>query len=69
MTYDITPEIRRLEITDIPQLIECVKRCYGDSYPFKEIYDSAALEKIISSKMMYSVVAQHPDGQIMAIAH
>lgn len=65
MTYDITPEIRRLEITDIPQLIECVKRCYGDSYPFKEIYDSAALEKIISSKMMYSVVAQHPDGQII----
>ena len=65
MTNEITPEIRRLEITDIPQLIECVKRCYGDSYPFKEIYDSAALEKIISSKMMYSVVAQHPDGRII----
>lgn len=65
MTNDISPEIRRLKVEDIPQLIQCIKRCYGDSYPFHEMYDPAALQKIVDTKMMYSVVAQHPDGHII----
>jgi N-acetylglutamate synthase-like GNAT family acetyltransferase len=65
MTFDITPEIRRLKIEDIPQLIECIRRCYGDSYPFHDMYDPVALQKIVADKLMYSVVAQHPDGHLI----
>jgi N-acetylglutamate synthase-like GNAT family acetyltransferase len=65
MTNEIIPEIRLLEIEDIPQLIACLKRCYGDSYPFKEMYDPVALEKIINAKMMHSVVAEHPNGHLI----
>jgi hypothetical protein len=65
MPFDITPEIRRLKVEDIPQLIECIRRCYGDSYPFHDMYDPVALHKIVDDKMMYSVVAQHPDGHLI----
>lgn len=65
MTNDITPKIRRLKIEDIPQLINCIKRCYGESYPFHEMYDPAALQKMVEEKLMYSVVAQHPDGHLI----
>lgn len=65
MTNEIIPEIRPLKIEDIPRLIECFRRCYGDSYPFKEMYDPVALEEIINTKMMYSVVAEHPDGHLI----
>jgi N-acetylglutamate synthase-like GNAT family acetyltransferase len=65
MPFDITPEIRRLKVEDIPQLIECIRRCYGDSYPFHDMYDPVALQKIVDDKMMYSVVAQHPDGHLI----
>ena len=65
MPNEITPEIRPLIVKDIPQLINCIKRCYGDSYPFKEMYDPAALQKMVEDKLMYSVVAQHPDGHLI----
>lgn len=65
MTYDITPEIRTLNVADIPQLINCVRRCYGDSYPFHEMYDPVAIKKIVDEKLMHSVVAQHPDGHLI----
>ena len=65
MTSDITPEIRPLKIEDIPQLIDCIKRCYGDSYPFHELYDPVALQKIVEDELMYSVVAEHPDGHLI----
>jgi RimJ/RimL family protein N-acetyltransferase len=65
MTFNITPEIRRLNVKDIPQLIECIRRCYGDSYPFHDMYDPVALQKLVEDKLMYSVVAQHPDGHLI----
>ena len=65
MANDITPEIRLLTVGDIPQLINCIKRCYGDSYPFHEMYDPAALQKLVDDKLMHSVVAQHPDGHLI----
>ena len=65
MANEITPEIRPLKVADIPHLIDCVKRCYGDSYPFHEMYDPVALQKIIDDKLMHSVVAQHPDGHLI----
>ena len=65
MANDITPEIRLLTVSDIPQLINCIKRCYGDSYPFHEMYDPVALQKLVDDKLMHSVVAQHPDGHLI----
>lgn len=65
MANEITPEIRLLKVADIPHLIDCVKRCYGDSYPFHEMYDPVALQKIVDDKLMHSVVAQHPDGHLI----
>jgi len=65
MSNDITPIIRLLKVADIPQLIDCVKRCYGDSYPFHEMYDPVALQKMVDDKLMHSVVAQHPDGHLI----
>ncbi len=65
MTDTITPNIRLLNADDIPQLIDCVRRCYGDSYPFHEMYDPAALKKMVDDKLMHSVVAQHPDGHLI----
>ena len=65
MSNNITPEIRLLKVADIPQLIDCVKRCYGDSYPFHEMYDPVALQKMVDDKHMHSVVAQHPDGHLI----
>jgi RimJ/RimL family protein N-acetyltransferase len=65
MNNDISPEIRLLAVSDIPQLIDCIKRCYGDSYPFHEMYDPAALQKLVDDKLMHSVVAQHPDGHLI----
>ncbi|MBU3623068.1 GNAT family N-acetyltransferase [Polynucleobacter sp. AP-Latsch-80-C2] len=65
MANEITPEIRLLKVADIPHLIDCVRRCYGDSYPFHEMYDPVALQKIVDDKLMHSVVAQHPDGHLI----
>ena len=65
MANDITPEIRLLTVSDIPQLINCIKRCYGDSYPFHEMYDPVALQRLVDDKLMHSVVAQHPDGHLI----
>lgn len=65
MSNNITPEIRLLKVADIPQLIDCIKRCYGDSYPFHEMYDPVALQKMVDDKHMHSVVAQHPDGHLI----
>jgi ribosomal protein S18 acetylase RimI-like enzyme len=65
MANEIILEIRPLIVNDIPQLINCIKRCYGDSYPFKEMYDPLALQKLVDEKLMHSVVAQHPDGHLI----
>ncbi len=65
MANEITLEIRPLIVNDIPQLINCIKRCYGDSYPFKEMYDPLALQKLVDEKLMHSVVAINTDGHLI----
>ncbi|MFM2028887.1 MAG: hypothetical protein RL517_78 [Pseudomonadota bacterium] len=65
MTNTNSPEIARLKPSDLPQLIDCVRRCYGDSYPNKVMYDIDQLEGVIEDKLMHSVVAKLGDGQIV----
>ncbi len=65
MNNETSPAITRLELTDLSQLIDCVRRCYGESYPNKVMYDISQLEEIIDNKLMHSVVAKLGDGQIV----
>ena len=65
MNNETSPAITRLDLTDLPQLIDCVRRCYGESYPNKVMYDISQLEEIIDNKLMHSVVAKLGDDQIV----
>ena len=65
MTDNAPLEIRQLQIEDIPHLIECIQRCYGDSYPIKVMYDKEKLADIISAKQMLSIIAKNDVGQII----
>jgi len=65
MTNETSPAITRLDLADLPQLVDCVRRCYGESYPNAVMYDISLLEEIVESKLMHSVVAKTEDGQIV----
>jgi RimJ/RimL family protein N-acetyltransferase len=65
MTNTTPPEITRLTLADLPQLINCVRSCYGESYPNKMMYDINQLEECIENKLMHSVVAKRDNGQIV----
>ncbi len=65
MNSDNAPAITPLNLADLPQLIDCVRRCYGDSYPSKVMYDISQLEEVLENKLMHSVVAKLRDGQIV----
>jgi RimJ/RimL family protein N-acetyltransferase len=65
MTELISPEITTLSLEDIPHLINCVRRCYGDSYTNPVMYDAAQLKDAIVTKKMYSIVAKLENNQII----
>jgi RimJ/RimL family protein N-acetyltransferase len=65
MTDTISPTITALDLDDIPHLIDCVRRCYGESYDNPMMYDVAQLEDVINKKQMYSVVAKLDDGRVI----
>ena len=65
METNITPNIASLELDDIPHLIDCVRRCYGDSYTNPMMYDPAQLKDAVLAKLLHSVVAKLDDGQII----
>jgi RimJ/RimL family protein N-acetyltransferase len=65
MTTDITFDIEPLGLTDIVPLIDCVKRCYGESYPNPVMYDPAQLKEVIDSKLMHSVITKLPSGEVI----
>jgi hypothetical protein len=54
-----------LQIEDIPKLIECVRRCYGESYPFKQIYSPSALEELVLNQFMHSVVCKDANQNVL----
>lgn len=65
MTDTINFDIAPLQPTDIRPLIDCVRRCYGESYPNPVMYDSSQLKEIIDAKLMHSVIAKLPNGKII----
>ena len=65
MSSSPSPEITRLELHELPQLVDCVRRCYGESYPNTAMYDVDQLKEMITNKLMHSVIAKLSDGQII----
>ena len=62
---EINPNIDILESEDVAYLIDCVRRCYGDSYPNPLMYEADRLKEVINSKLMHSIIAKHSDGHII----
>jgi hypothetical protein len=65
MDANLTPKIASLELKDIPHLIDCVRRCYGNSYPNPIMYDADNLKAAIEAKQIHSVVAKLGSDQII----
>ncbi|MBU3578535.1 GNAT family N-acetyltransferase [Polynucleobacter sp. 73C-SIWE] len=65
MDTNFTPKVAPLELDDIPRLIDCVRRCYGDSYTNPMMYDPVQLKEAVLAKLLHSVVAKLDDGQII----
>jgi RimJ/RimL family protein N-acetyltransferase len=65
MTDTISPTITALDLDDIPHLIDCVRRCYGESYTNPIMYDAEQLREAIVTKKMYSIVAKLENNQII----
>lgn len=65
MDTNLNFTIAPLEFEDIPHLIDCVRRCYGESYDNPIMYDVDQLKSVIDSKQMYSVVAKLANGQVI----
>ena len=57
--------IETLQPKDISNLIDCVRRCYGNSYPNKMMYDSEKIKVAIESRIMHSVVALNQNGRVI----
>ncbi len=56
--------IRNLEPSDLDSLIECVRRCYGDSYPEADFYDRDALNEQLITGRLISNIAVTPEGGV-----
>ncbi|MGV0962889.1 MAG: GNAT family N-acetyltransferase [Polynucleobacter sp.] len=65
MTDTISPVITTLALEDIPHLIDCVRRCYGESYTNPVMYDAALLKDAIVTQKMHSIVAKLENNQII----
>ena len=65
MNSELPLKIDRLELNDLHQLVDCVRRCYGDSYPNTMMYNVDQLESTLKSQLMHSIVAKLDDGQII----
>lgn len=65
MPNSISTEISHLQAHEIPRLIDCVRHCYGDSYPFSVLYDTDKLGNLLENRVMYSVIAKISNGEVI----
>ena len=50
-------EIRRLGEDDVPALIACTRRCYGESYPESDFYEPSYIRSELHARRLLSVGA------------
>ncbi len=58
--------IRELEPGDVPSLVRCVVRCYGESYPYRAFYDADEIRLLLSRELLHSAVAVDRQGEVIA---
>lgn len=58
--------IRKLEPGDVPSLVRCAVRCYGDSYPQRVFYDADEVRRLLSRELLYSAVAVDREDEVVA---
>lgn len=54
---DEVVEIRRLGENDVPALIACTRRCYGESYPESDFYEPSHIRSELRARRLLSVGA------------
>jgi ribosomal protein S18 acetylase RimI-like enzyme len=54
---DEVVEIRRLGEHDVPALIACTRRCYGESYPESDLYEPSYIRSELRARRLLSVGA------------
>jgi hypothetical protein len=57
--------VRRLEESDIDSLIDCARRCYGESYPEAEFYDPESVRHQLLDGRLISSVAVTEGGRVV----
>jgi hypothetical protein len=57
--------VRRLEESDIDSLIDCVRRCYGESYPEADFYDPESVRRQLLNGRLISSVAVTSSGRVV----
>jgi hypothetical protein len=55
--HDESVEIRRLVEDDVPALISCTRRCYGESYPEPDFYEPSYIRSELNARRLLSVGA------------
>ncbi len=58
--------IRKLEPGDVPSLVRCVVRCYGDSYPDRAFYAADEIRSLLSRALLHSAVALDRQDEVVA---
>lgn len=53
----VSVEIRRLGEGDVPALIACTRRCYGESYPESDFYEPSYIRSELRARRLLSVGA------------
>jgi GNAT superfamily N-acetyltransferase len=60
---DIT--VRRLRADEAPRLIDCIRRCYGDTYLDPKFYDEEEVRRLLSTGTLESIAAVTPTGEVV----
>jgi hypothetical protein len=61
---DASVEVRVLEPEDVTGLAACLRRCYGDGYPKRVLYDDRATARLVARGELRGVVALR-DGHLV----
>lgn len=57
--------VRTMVPADAEKLIGLVRKCYGDGYPNKMLYQPTAIVEALRDGLMHSVIALDPEGDII----
>lgn len=57
--------IRKMHAGDVDELVDLVRKCYGDSYPNKIMYAPAEIIHALENGLLHSVVSLDPGGKLV----